>query len=266
MTIIFDVKSDEIHSIKILTILLSNNIKTGSFEINTRGIFLKSVNQNRSILIDLSLFSENFEKYYVDPKFADGGLFIALNLGHLTKMLKYTKKKDSIQMLIDDENPTELCIRIFPRENNRITTSYIKIQNTQNVEIEIPDLYDDFIVLNSIEYHKMCKDLSMIGNSVRITVNKTQIQFRCNAGGVIKRIVNFGENLTDDSISDIIFEQDFASDQLCHISRLAGLSKTLNVYTDGDEKPLMFYSKIGNMGNISIFVKTKDQTEHDNCI
>ena len=52
-------------------------------------------------------------------------------------MLKSIKKKDSLQLFIDTSCTNELGIKTIPKENTRITTSGIKIQNIQNLTYEI---------------------------------------------------------------------------------------------------------------------------------
>ena len=43
--------------------------------------------------------------------------------------------------------------------NNRITTSFIKIQNLQTIDIDIPEGYQKPIIVPSSDYQKMCKDM-----------------------------------------------------------------------------------------------------------
>ena len=128
MTIIFKAKSQEAYCIKILAELLSNNIKTGCFVIDETGIYLCMMDSHRSILIDLFLKADNFSIY----KFNNKKMHLGINLNHLHKMIKSVKKKDSIELFIDDKSPNDLAIKVIPKENNRITISYIKIQNVQN--------------------------------------------------------------------------------------------------------------------------------------
>ena len=106
--------------------------------------------------MDLNLASTNFQQY----KFENDGqtLFMGLNLNHFHKMLKSIKKKDSIILYVDAEHPDELAIQVIPKENNRITTSTIKIQQIQHLDIELPEGYYRPIIIPSNEYQKMVKE------------------------------------------------------------------------------------------------------------
>jgi proliferating cell nuclear antigen PCNA len=255
MGIIFKAKSQEAYVLKILAELLANNIKTGCFVIDTDGISLRMMDHHRRILIDLKLRAENYNVY----KFNSKKMFLGLNLNHLHKMVKSIKKKDSIELFIDDELPTELGIKVIPKENNRTTTSYIKIQSIQNLDIDIPSGYRKHITISSGEYQKIIKEMGNIGSVMKIRSKNYSIEFGCDAGGILKRNVKFGdENEEEDDLDSEEFLQEFNSDQLCRITKLAGLSSSIQIYPG---KPLLFKSAIGNIGNISIYIKSKDQIE-----
>ena len=126
---IFKAKTQEGHTIKTLAELLQHCVKTACFVVDEDSIRLRMTDSHRRILIDVDLRSSNFQIYrYTAPSHK---IYMGINLNHFHKMLKSIKKKDSIILFIDQENPTDLGIQVIPKENNRVTTSYIKIQNIQ---------------------------------------------------------------------------------------------------------------------------------------
>lgn len=264
MTIIFKCKSHEAYCLKILAELLTNNIKTGCFEIDETGISLCMMDHHRRILIDLKLKAENFSVY----KFKTNKMYLGINLNHFHKMLKSIKKKDSIQLYIDSENPTDLAIKVIPKENNRITTSYVKIQSIQNLIIEPPTGYDKPVIVSSSEYQKMCKDMGNIGNTMIVTAKNFHIEFNCDAGGILKRTVQFGEidDSDDENDEDIEsnqeYRQEFVTEQLCRITKMAGLGSNIQIFPG---QPLLFRSNVGSLGKISIYIKSKEQLNNETC-
>lgn len=266
MTVIFKAKTHCAYTIKILAELLQNNIKTACFELDEDGIKLSMMDHHETILIQLSLESENFTLYKFKLKEKK---FLGINLNHFHRMLKSIKKKDSLQLFIDDEFPNDLGIKVIPKENNRITTSFIKIQEKQNISIEVPTGYDKPVIVPSSEYQKMCKDMAHIGNMIRVTSKNFHIKFICNAGGVMKRDVEFGEmsdsddNEDDDDESKVNeYVDDFDTEQLSRITKMAGLASNMQIYPKR-KKPLLFKSSVGSLGKISIYIKSKDQIEKD---
>jgi len=264
MTILFKCKTGEAYHIKVLAELLTNNLKTGCFEVNDMGIYLKMFDHHRKTLVELSLLAENFSFY----KFkSESKIYMGLNLNHFHKMLKSIKKKDSLQLFIDSSNQNELSIKTIPKENTRITTSGIKIQNIQNLEIDIPQGYGKPVIVPSAEFQKMCKDLSSIGSiNIKVVARDFHIEFIADADGILKRKVVFGENDDDDpddSDNKISYQATFATDQLSRITKLSGLSNTMQIFPASKNLPLLFRTCVGSLGKMSIFVKSKELVEQE---
>ncbi len=265
MPIIFKAKTNEGHHLKVLSELLQNNIKTASFEIDSDGIRLRMTDSHRRILINLELASENFQVY----KFKGTKMHIGLNLNHFHKMLKSIKKKDSIELFIDSRNSTDLGIKVVPREKNRITNSTVKIQTIQNTYMELPKGYDKPVIVPSIEYQKMCKDMNNIGNTIRVISKGFQVEFKCNTANVYSRGTLFGEIGDEDDDDDdedfedqVEYDQDFDTEQLTRIIKIAGLSSNMQIYPK-EGLPLLFKSLVGSLGTIAIYIKSKKEIEKD---
>jgi hypothetical protein len=263
MTIILKCKTREGYSLKVLAELLQNNIKTACFEVDEKGIRLRMMDTHRTILIDLELEADSFSVYKYRP---DEKLYLGINLTHFHKMLKSIKKRDSIQLFIDDESPTDLGIKVIPKENNRVTTSFIKIQNIQNLDINLPENYSKPVIVPSGEFQKMCKGLTHISNVTHITAKGFLIRFSSDAGGVMKRFTEFGETEDSDGEEDDSkneepeYAEDFDTEQLTRITKLSGLSTNMQIYPKSDN-PLLFRCPIGTLGKISIYLKSKNLQE-----
>jgi proliferating cell nuclear antigen PCNA len=229
---------------KVLAELLQNNIKTACFELSEYGIVLRMMDNKRIVLLDLVLDSNSFSLYRFTRT---EKLCIGINLAHFHRMLKSIKKHDSVELFIDENEPSDLGIKIIPKENNRCTTSFIKIQNIQNLDIDLPTGYDRPIIVPSTEFQKMCKDLHHISNSTQISSKGFVIRFNSDAGGVMKRYTEFGENIDDDTDEKESYCEDFDTEQLLKITK--------------NGIPLLFRTNIGNLGKISIYIKSKNLQE-----
>jgi proliferating cell nuclear antigen PCNA len=266
MTVIFKAKTREGYSLKLLAELLQNNIKTACFEIDEKGIRLCMMDHHRTILIDIDLQSDNFSVYkFIYPE----KMYIGINLIHFHKMLKTIKKRDSVEFFIVDNCMSDLGIKIIPKENNRITTSFIKIQNIQNIQIDLPSGYGKPVIVPSGEFQKMCKGLTHISNSTHITSKGFLIRFSSDAGGVMKRFTEFGE--TEEETEEIEsknqqqieeYAEDFDSEQLLRITKIAGLNSTMQIYPKSNT-PLLFRTLVGSLGKISIYLKSKNLQEDE---
>jgi proliferating cell nuclear antigen PCNA len=267
MPVTFKCKTGEAYQIKVLAELLTNNLKTGCFEVNDSGISLRMYDQPRRTLVDLDLQAENFSlyKFKNDDKFCLG-----LNLNHFHKMLKSIKKKDSLQLFIQANNSKELGIKTIPKENTRVTTSGITVQNIQNVDADIPMGYGKPVIVPSPDFQKMCKELSSIGSTnIRVEARDFHIDFIADADGILKRRVRLGESDDSDSESDCesgsstVYNATFTTDQFTRINKISGLSTTMQIFPGAENLPLLFRSSVGSLGKISVYIKGKELIEKE---
>lgn len=257
MTLIFRAKTTNAYNIKILAELLSNNIKVGHFVINKKGIFLKMMDTHRKILISVELLAENFGLYKLKNV---SKLYIGLNLSHFHKMLKSIKKKDVLELYIDDEEHNILGIKVYPKENDRVTTSFVTIQSVQEFDIDLPKLESSPITISSSEFQKMIKDMNNIGNMVNIKARNFNIKFTCKTDGILAREVEFGEigESADAEDNVVLYDQNFFTEQLTRLTKISGLSNNIKIYQG---KPILFRSNVDNLGVINIYVKSNEQRE-----
>lgn len=265
MPMTFQAKTGEAYQLKVLAELLTTNLKTGCFEISEGGIQLRQMDSHRRTLIDLSLPSLNFCLYrFKGHKKRNLGL----NLNHFHRMLKTIKKKDSIEIYIEDEAPNDLVLKAIPKEKSRETTSYVKIQNIQQIETDVPEGYGKPVIVQSAEFTKTMKDMLSIGTTIRVSAKNFQICFHCEAGcGIFKRSVVFGEPFIpeeedEDEEETPEYCQEFATEQLVRITKIAGLCTTMKIFP-APGLPLLFHSRVGSIGDIKIYVKSKEEIEDE---
>lgn len=263
---LFRCKTTDAYIFKILTELLHNIIKTACFEISAKKIVLRMMDSNRRTLIDLALHADSFNLYYFSPLVENGVLNIGLNLNHFYKMLKSIKKRDQLFLFIQENNVSDLGIHIVPRDQSRVTKAFVKIQNIQNLEIALPDAYDHSILVASNEFSKMCKDMFNMSSSISITTQKYSIGFLCNVGSVYSREVILGETSLEaasDAEDYESFTEDYDTEQLSRILKIAGLHSGL-IIKSKKNMPLQISSKVGVLGEMSIFIKSKRQLDDEN--
>jgi proliferating cell nuclear antigen PCNA len=250
--LLFKAKTQEAYVLKILSELLAHNIKTGCFEVDENGITLVMMDHHRKVLIDLNLQSKNFASYkFNSPE----KIYLGINLTHFYKLLRCIKKKDNIEISIDSDLPNDLYIKVTPKENNRTTTSVIKIQNIQNLDISLPTGYKKPIIIASNEFSKMLKELGTLGTNIQISSKNGQIEFACDSGGILKKKVEFGEADYDELTEE--YSEEFSSELFCRITKLANLSPSQIQVFPG--KPLLLSTNIGILGKINIFIKSKSE-------
>jgi proliferating cell nuclear antigen len=253
MPILFKAKTSEGYIIKILSELLQNTIKTACLEVHKDGINLRMMDSHRYILIDIVLSNINFNIYELN---LNKTMYLGINLNHLYKMLKSIKKKDSLLLYINDDEIDKLYLVVYPKENDRISKSVVHIQTIQYIKIPLPLGYKNPVLIPSGEYQRTLKDMNNIGDTITVKIRKFSLTLGCSADGIYSREMLFGE-LTDTSTEH--YNEDFDMEQLIRILKISGLSKNLGVYAGSHELPLLIKSNIGQLGEISIYIKSKEQ-------
>ena len=255
----FQAKCKNAYLIKLLAEVLNNNLKTGCFEFNKDGIYLKMMDDRKHILIDISLPKDQFYLYNYAFKTTQ---HIGVNLCHLYKMIKSVKKKDTIEIFIDSEDLTDLGIKVTSNNSTRTSCSFIKIQSIQNLEIESPSGYSYTYLIPSSNFGKMCKEMYSIDSKIDIVATKYKIIFKTDAGGIMKKHIEFGENpdVKDVLIKTVVFNKTYKTEQLNRLCKIAGFSTDMHICIDND-MPLLLKSSIGALGTISIYIKDNQQLE-----
>jgi proliferating cell nuclear antigen PCNA len=262
MTQIFSARTTDAYRIKIMIDLLSNIIKVAHLVIDETGISMRMMDSQRTILIDMMLSANNFHTFKCVP----GKQYIGLSLTSLSRILRSIKKKDSINLFIEDNvMPLRFGVRVSSKDNTRVTTSYITIQVVQEIDIELPPINQKPIVLISSDFSKMIKDMNIIGNMINIKAKREQIKFSSNNGGILERDIVFGDTSSDSDDSSVEhFNDDFSTEQLTKISKISGLSSELKIFPG---KPLiMISSVVGNLGEIRLYIKSKSQIDNENNV
>ena len=78
----------------------------------------------------------------------------------------------------------------------------------------------------------------------------------------MKRFTEFGENEEEVENNSLNYEEDFETEQLTRITKLAGLNSTMQIYPKNN-LPLMFKTQIGSLGKIAIYLKSKNLQEEE---
>jgi len=256
MSVLFRIKTDQGYIIKLLVELLQNNIKDGCFCINKTGVYFRMSDTHHKICIDLSLLGENFGIYEIN---SDDDIHIGVNLIHLFKMIKSTKKGDSIELLKDSEETNDLNI-IHISKGGKITRTSIRVQSIQMLDIS---LSNDYTLSNNIpapEYMKLCKELESLSKIITIKGTKTGVCFIAELDQVYSKSIYFGKYIEDD---EEIYKQSFDTEQLSNLKRLSGLgivSTNISFYCNTDQ-PLLVKTNIGTLGKINVYIKSRELIE-----
>lgn len=261
--LLFRADSTEAYAFKVLVDVLNSTVKIGCFSIRKDGIYLKMMDQLQKILVDMKLDASSFNLYHYDS--SKEAINIGINLNHLFKMLKTIKKRDTFSIYILKEDDDNICIKVYPKDMSKVITSKIMCQSIENLDIEIPQKYTQSILVNSNEFCKTMKDMLQVSPFVLIRAQKYFIKFYSDIDTILSREVILGTYDERFDEKPYLYEEAFDNELLLKIIKLSGLSQYMNIEYEPDH-PLNLKSKIGNIGTISIYLKSKKQLEEENYL
>jgi proliferating cell nuclear antigen PCNA len=259
---IFKAKTKEAFVIKVLSELLYNTgLKYASFKLDSEGIHFSQADPNHQQLIIFNLNRENFNSYK-----CPNTLNFHVNSAHLYKMLKAIKKKDMITLYIREDNTNYLWIQVNTSDEDAGTKMHIRITYNQPEVFREPIGYENPIITSSKEFQKLKHLHHNISKVMAISsVKPGQIKFFCDGGEVYSRELSLGnENQEEEEVDEDFeeYKQTFTTVHITGLTKCAGLGQSSNVqiFVQHD-LPLKIKMKAGNLGDITVFIKSKERKE-----
>ncbi|ELU41246.1 proliferating cell nuclear antigen [Rhizoctonia solani AG-1 IA] len=147
-------------------------VTDANFECGDEGLKLQAMDNSHVALVAVQLEPEGFGKYRCDRPMPLG-----VNLGSLTKVLKCAKDDDRVTLKAND-NADVLNLVYEARNSDRIAEYEMKLMEIDIDTLGIPETdYDATVVMQSGEFARIVRDLSALGESVKIEVTKEGIRF-----------------------------------------------------------------------------------------
>lgn len=266
---IFKARTREGFTLKTYADLLQKCIKTACFVIGKEGITLCTMDEKGHLLFDSILNREKFTVYKYTEDF-----LLGVTLQQFFRAFRSVKKKDGISLVINSNDPNTLIVNIKPTDGGSRARTTIPIQYMQNLDIDIPSGYDNHILIPGADYQRACKEMGPISKTIHVTTKGHQMHFKSGNENIYTREEFFGENSDDDS--ELEFESDneekegggeeysatFSTSCLSKFMKIAKLATNIQAYVKPG-LPLMFKLPVGNLGEINIFIKSKEEIDQE---
>ncbi|KAF8645363.1 hypothetical protein AX16_007866 [Volvariella volvacea WC 439] len=147
-------------------------VTDANFECNEEGVNLQAMDNSHVALVSVLLQASGFKKYRCDRPMPLG-----VNLNSLTKVMKCAKDDDMVTLKAADEADV-LNLVYEAKHSDRIAEYDMKLMDIDAETLGIPDTeYDARVTMPSAEFSRIVRDLSQLGESVRIEVSKEGVRF-----------------------------------------------------------------------------------------
>jgi len=218
------------------------------------GISMQAMDPSHVALVNLSLKDGGFQEYRADKTFPLG-----IKLANLHKILKCASNDDIITLECEDE-PTQLTLKF---ENSIQCASFsLNLIQLESEQLQIPETqYSSRIVMPTIDFSNICKQLHQLSESVTLKTTHKSIQFAVNGdigSGCLERKDNPSDKLNEQTIIDVDepVTNMFSLSILNYFNKAASLSEQVHLSLS-DNTPLVVEYKIHEFGNLKFYLAPK---------
>lgn len=218
---------------------------------HTGGLNIIALNNSSSILVHLKLEANNFDHYLCSKD----KINIGVNMAYLFKLIKTINNNDILSLFLDDMDINKLGIKIENAEKNYISTYKLNLMDLDKNIYNIPPTeFTTVITMATQEFHKICKDLSIISDTVEIKSYNKKLIFTAK-GDIACNEVICGE--TSNGLTIITKEEDEIIQGVYDLKNLILFTKCTNLCTSVDiymknDYPIVIKYCVASLGNIHL--------------
>lgn len=167
------------------------------FHCSSSGINIKSMDSAHICMVCLNMKSEGFDKYRCDKNVSMG-----INLLNLSKIIKCANNNDVISIKYKDD--ADVVSFVFDSLSGDVSNYEINLIDIDSEHVEMPDVkYPCTVKMPALKFQKICRDLSIIGDTVTITCTKEGIKFS-TGGDLVTGNIELSHNADKENDSVIV--------------------------------------------------------------
>jgi proliferating cell nuclear antigen len=228
-----------------------------TWDCNGTGMSLQAMDSSHVSLVSLCLRSDGFDTYRCDRNISMG-----INLSSMAKIMKCAGNDDAVTVKAGDNADT--ITFMFESPNGEKVSDYeMKLMDLDAEHLGIPETdYSCIIKLPSAEFHRICRDLSQIGETVVICCTKEGVKFSSSGDlgtGNVKLAQSANVDKEEEAVTIEMQEAvtlTFALRYLNFFAKATPLSPQVSLSMSSDV-PLVVEYKIGDMGFIRYYLAPK---------
>lgn len=258
---VFEAKLEQAALWKKIVEAIKDLVADVNIECQAGGISLQALDTTHVSLVALKLKASAF-----DPWICDRNVTLGLNMNTLGKILKCAGNDDAVTLRSED-NSDHLTFIFETKGRDKVSEFQLKLINIEAETLAVADQeYRAVVTMPSSEFQRVCRDLSMIGDTVTIDVSKEGVRFVSQGAIGVGNILikkNSAADKEDEQV-DISLEEpialNFGLRYLTLFSKAASLSSRVRLGM-GTELPLEVEFKIEDKGYVKFFLAPKVDDE-----
>jgi len=254
------------HILKKIMDSIKELVTEANFDCSSTGITLQAMDSSHVSLVALFLRAEGFQQYRCDRNISLG-----ISLASMSKVLKCAGNDDIITLKAEDSGDSISFMFESPKQT-RMSHFALKLMDIDSEHLGIPDTeYKCVIKMSSAEFQRICRELSVIGDTVKISASKEGVKFTVTgdmgSGSIMcKQNASIDDDEKEDTVQIKLEDEvslTFALRYLNFFAKATPLSDTVTLKMSEDV-PLVVEYKIGedsDMGYIRFYLAPKISDE-----
>jgi len=257
----FEAKFPQAALLKKVLDALTGLIDDATFDCDDEGLGLQAMDSSHVSLVAVKIPRESFDDFRCDRN-----LSLGLNLGVVTKIIKTANNDDNLTLRASSPSD-QVCFLIESRNRNKVSEYNIRQLDLDTEHLDIPTTdYDCVIRLPSVEFQRICRDLSQVGESVVIDCDKEGVAFASSGDlgtGNVKLAQTADVDRREESVVIELKEKTtltFALRYLNLFTKATPLSAQVKL-SMSEDVPLVVEYSIGESGYIRYYLAPKIEDE-----
>jgi len=236
-------------------------VTDANFDCTSNGIALQAMDSSHVSLVSMLLRYDGFDHYRCDRN-----LTLGINLQSMSKILKCANNDDVLTIKADDSGDTVTFVFESPKQD-KISDFELKLLQIDAEVLGIPDTeYKAVIKMSSSEFQRICRDLTILGDTVFISTTKEGVKFSVSGdvgtGNIIIRPtadVDAKEENTTIQLEEPV-QLTFALRYLNYFTKATSLAPAVSL-SISQEVPLVVEYRIEDLGYIRFYLAPKIEDE-----
>jgi proliferating cell nuclear antigen len=258
----FEARMTEGAMLKKITESMKDLVTEANFDCSTTGISLQAMDSSHVSLVALLLRADGFDHFRCDRNISLG-----INLGSMGKVLKCCNNGDIVTLKADD-NADAMTFMFENQSADRISDFELKLMDIDSEHLGIPDTeYKSTVKMPAGEFQKICRDLSILGDTVTIAVAKDAVKFsvtgEMGSGNMTIKENNSVDTKEEEKVTVEAEEPvtlNFALRYLNFFTKATPLSASVVLHLSKDV-PLVVEYQIEELGHIRFYLAPKIEDE-----
>jgi len=210
------------------------------------GMYIVTLDTARTSLIDMFLAADNFEEYECIQE----EIIAGINISNTFKLLKTITNNDVLKLEIKSKEFMDIEIL---SENKKTNTKFqLKLLDINESRIEVPEIdMTTITTLPSVDFQRLCRDMSNIGSEIEIKRSGTSISFNCS-GDFANQETTIDELDDSPTITGL-----YSLKYLNIFTKATSMCASVQIIQENGNRFLILKYNVANLGELKFYLATK---------